>query len=163
MYFKIIGSRVQCIREQVSKDNILSEKVVASFDSHLTQVAPHVAAKLTIKEIEELELWLKERQTLKHRSSEYHLLEMLPEIISEANFTLSNLSYLDKKTIYKLNHAIESFTQNLNRVNSKTGIRFNHRETMNKKQALVDKMNEVKRYFIEPNNESSSKEVRTGI
>ncbi|MCX4029168.1 hypothetical protein H0A36_07835 [Endozoicomonas sp. SM1973] len=163
MYFKVVGSRVQCIRQQLNTDNTLTETMVVSFDSHLTEVAPHVAAKLSSDEIGELKCWLRGRNVPKQIISEYHLLEMLPEIIAEANFILAKQSHLDKKTFYKLTHSIEELTENLNRLNTRTGTRLDKLKIMEKDEILFEPINQEKGTWANLNNDRAPNQVRAGI
>ncbi|WP_163836272.1 hypothetical protein [Spartinivicinus ruber] len=146
MHFKLEGASIHCIRTHTNhKTNTITEEIVVSFDSHLQEVAPHVAARLTEDEIFSLRHWLKERDQIDQEPTAQNLLEALPDVIEKATEALADLDHLDKITYDKLVNIIEVF---LNKIKQYDGvcdgsrIEFNE---MDQNQILAERIHQVKK------------------
>ena len=78
MKFTVAGNKIICSRDA---DNPIQ---VVVFDAHLESVPPHVAAKLTRREIEELDHFLSDRKRIQSNPTEANMLEALPKLLAES-------------------------------------------------------------------------------
>ena len=100
MRFVIDRNQVNCIRPEEN------DAIVATFDAHLREVAPHVAALLSYSERNQLEQWLADRDQILDFDKEQAALHALPELIEEACKYLENEPEIPKDLFSKLNAAI---------------------------------------------------------
>ncbi|MDI3326433.1 hypothetical protein QKW35_18800 [Pontibacterium granulatum] len=125
MEFVTDDATVQCIRivpgDQGNPD---TRVVVATFDSAVETIAPHVAAKLSEIEIRELELWLEDRAKLQaelnETPAEIAALKALPQMIDQACDSLGNLKELDRDTYQALMNAVSHLSDALAQVQNIT-------------------------------------------
>ena len=81
MRFTVAGNKVICSRLDKTVEGEDKYRQVVGFDAHLDEVPPHVAARLTQGEIEELEHFLADRKRIQGNPAEVNMLEVLPELI----------------------------------------------------------------------------------
>ncbi|WP_271270501.1 hypothetical protein [Aliamphritea hakodatensis] len=98
---------IHCIR--VGKNSNLgieNRTIVASFDARINRAAPHVVTKLLPTEIEELELWLKDRRDLQARlegqAIENTILEALPILLRQAIYAVKYIDKLDSHVYFSI-------------------------------------------------------------
>ncbi|MDE1464163.1 hypothetical protein [Spartinivicinus poritis] len=146
MQFKLEGASIHCIRKHKSrKTNKINEEVVVSFDSHLKEVAPHVAARLTEDEIFSLRHWLKEREQINQEPTAQNLLEALPDVIEKATEALAELDHLDKITYDKLVNMIEIFLSKIKQYDDVCDSSHIEFTEMDQNQVLAERIHQVKK------------------
>ena len=99
MNFTVAGSRIICSR----KDNTIADedayRHVVEFDAQVKTVPPHVAARLTAGETEELKAFIADRQRIQANPAEKNMLEVLPGLLQEAADVLDAVESVNK-TMY---------------------------------------------------------------
>ncbi|MFQ5575156.1 MAG: hypothetical protein ACE5E0_05990 [Terriglobia bacterium] len=145
MKFTVAGSKIICSRI----DNTVEEEAdtyrrVVDFDAHLDTVPPHVVAKLTQGEIEELEHFLADRQRIQANPAEVNMLEALPELIGEAAEALESVNRLNKTMYQKLASAVEQLREALENVRPKSDGRLTPVEKMRDSEALKQRLENIK-------------------
>lgn len=116
MEFITEGDTVKCVRFSSTYDE-KGSTTVATFHIDVDRVAPHVAASLTPDEIEELELWLKDRaklhEALEERPIQKTIVETLPEVIRQAVVAIEELGGVNKEVHQAIKHSLASLTSAL--------------------------------------------------
>lgn len=148
MEFITEGDTVKCVRLS-SKSDEKASFTVATFHIDVDRVAPHVAASLNSDEVQELELWLKDRaklhKVLEERPIQKTLVEALPEVIKQAVASIEELGELDKEVHQDIKDSLTSLSSALDKVEilplEKQQIEL---EKMSNCDALKDKLETIK-------------------
>jgi len=100
MNFTVAGNRIICSR----KDNTVADedayRRVVEFDAQVDTVPPHVAARLTTGETEDLKAFITDRQRIQANPTEKNMLEVLPGLLQEAADVLDAVESINK-TMYE--------------------------------------------------------------
>jgi hypothetical protein len=145
MRFTIEGSRITCSRIDNTIGGKKKYRDVVEFDSHVDVVPPHVAAKLTRREIGELEGFLADRKRIQGSPAEVNMLEALPEIICEATDILDSAGRLNNTLYRTLYRSVSNLADALDRVKPKRGGRVMPIRSMRDSEALKERLEKIKR------------------
>ena len=104
MRFQVNGSRVECHRFQTRNKYSL----VASFDAHLEEVAPHVAGALTSFEVQELEQWMLERKRNASMTGLDKALRRIQSLAQRARATVHRGEIPQRETAEKIKDIADS-------------------------------------------------------
>jgi hypothetical protein len=116
MKFTIAGSKIICSRIDQTVEGRDRYRDVVDFDSQVHSVPPHVAAKLTRREIRELERFLEDRKRIKADPLEINMLEALPELIGEVTAVLRSADQLNEDLYARLTRAVDGLAEELGTV-----------------------------------------------
>lgn len=116
MKFTVAGSRVICSRKDTTRRAEPTYKRVVEFDAHVDSVPPHVAARLTQREIEQLESFIADRRRIRANPAGKNMLEALPGLIEEATGILDSVDQLNAEMCEKLKTSIAALRTALDRV-----------------------------------------------
>ena len=117
MKFVKADGKIKCVRTSADCGDAHEEVVVTEFDDAIDEVAPHVAALLHGKEINELQAWLKDHASLKTKLAkeplEKTILETMPAMLSEASSALEELDALDADLYQSIRQNLDNFERKL--------------------------------------------------
>ena len=116
MKFTIAGSRIICTREDNTVDEEGAYRRVVEFDAHVDSVPPHVAARLTAGEIEQLAAFMADRKRIQANPVEKNMLEALPTLLEEATEILGSVDRVNETMYRQLAKAIAGLSAALNSV-----------------------------------------------
>lgn len=145
MRFTVKGSRIICSRIDKTIDGKKKYRDVVEFDSHVDVVPPHVAAKLTQREIVELEGFLADRKRIQGSPAEVNMLEALPEIIGEATDMLDSAERLNDTLYRTLYESVSKLADALDSVKPRHGGRVTSIRSMRDSEALKERLEKIKR------------------
>lgn len=106
MKFTVAGSRIVCSRKDNTAEVDETYRCVVEFDAQVETVPPHVAARLTHGETEELRHFLADRQRIQASSVEQNMLEALPGLLQEATQILQSAQQVNRTLYAQLATAI---------------------------------------------------------
>ena len=109
MRFETDENQVVCIRIIDGKDSEITEMIVATFDAHLEEIAPHIASCLSADEQQELQQWFDDRAVLQDQSIREAILYALPGLLDEACSALNELPAISDSLYQDLSMAINTF------------------------------------------------------
>lgn len=144
MKFTVAGSKITCSRIDNTVERGDRYRRVVDFDAHVDMVPPHVAARLTQSEIEELEKFLADRKRIQSNSAEVNMLEALPELLDEATDILKSADQLNETTYRRLYSSIAQLIQTLDNVKPRRKGQVTPIRTMRKSEALKEKLENIK-------------------
>lgn len=144
MRFTVAGSKIICSRIDRTVEDADKYRPVVEFDAHLDTVPPHVAARLTQSEVEELEHFLVDRKRIQANPADVNMLEALPELLDEATEILGSVDRLNKTMYRKLHSSIVQLIQTLDNVKPRDKGRVTPIRTMRKSEALKEKLENIK-------------------
>jgi hypothetical protein len=116
MKFSVAGSRIICSRKDNTVDNKAVYRRVVEFDAHVETIPPHVAARLTSGEIEQLQEFLADRKRIQATPAEQNMLEALPGLLREATEILKSVDTVNKTMYTQLSRSIGELVQALDNV-----------------------------------------------
>ncbi|MFT7458646.1 MAG: hypothetical protein ACI909_001320 [Planctomycetota bacterium] len=122
MRFETEKNEVNCIRVLDEKDSS-KETLVATFDAHLDEVAPHIMASLSAAEQQQLMHWLNDRNVLREKSIKKIILCALPGLLDEASSAIDKLPAIPVELHKEISLAIGLFNDRL--VANRDGISEN--------------------------------------
>ncbi len=138
MKFTIAGNKIIC-----SRDNDKLRKVVA-FDAHLDSVPPHVAAKLTRREIEELGHFLSDRSRIRSNSTEANMLDALPSLLAESTEALYSSNELERSLHERLSSSVAGLSEALRSVKPRSKARVTLIRGMCESEALKERLADIR-------------------
>ncbi|MGD2172770.1 MAG: hypothetical protein PVF80_11710 [Gammaproteobacteria bacterium] len=145
MRFTVAGSRILCSR----KDNTAADgdchRHVVSFDAHVDRVPPHVAAKLTRGEIEELESFLVDRKRIQANPVQVNMLEALPDLLDEAATELDAAGQLTEGLYRKLVSSVRRLSRVLDSVKPRSDSERKVVRNMRGSEVLKERLEDLKR------------------
>ena len=144
MRFTVAGSKIICSRIDGTVEGTERYRRVVDFDAHLDTVPPHVEARLTQSEIEELESFLADRKRIQANPAEVNMLEALPELLDEATDILSSVDRLNDTMYRKLYSSIAQLIEKLDNVKPRHKGRLTPIRSMRKSEALKEKLENIK-------------------
>lgn len=113
MKFTVAGNKIICSRVDMTVEDDDKHRAVVEFDAHVDTVPPHVAAKLTRREVRELDQFLADRKRLKQDPAEINMLEALPELIGEVTHVLQSAEQLNVALYDRLHVAVADLREAL--------------------------------------------------
>jgi len=139
MKFTVAGSRIICSRPDNTVEEEDFHRRVVEFDSHVDSVPPHVTARLTQGEIEELEHFLADRKRIRANPTEIDMLEALPVLLREARETLDSVDRINEAMYRQLDTSISEMRVALENVRpapkgSPTRVKKMHDSEVQKKR-----------------------------
>ncbi|WP_286238801.1 hypothetical protein [Neptuniibacter halophilus] len=144
MRFITTEQKVHCIRLLPEGE----EQTVVTFDIGIDTVAPHVAALLSQREIEELEKWLADRsvlrQEIKKRTPEEVILGAFPGLICEATEALKSRGHLSQELKQELKSQLKAFKAELEAAEVSKPVKRKKLEKIGKKEQLKMKLKAIK-------------------
>jgi hypothetical protein len=102
MKFTVAGNKVICSRIDNTVPDQESYRRVVEFDAQVESIPPHVVARLTSREVEELKAFINDRKRIEANPAEQNMLEALPGLLREAKEVLSSVESINKDTYEKL-------------------------------------------------------------
>jgi hypothetical protein len=144
MKFTIAGNKIICSRVDNTVEDVDTHRQVVAFDAHLDAVPPHVAAKLTQVEIEELEYFLADRKRIQASPAEVNTLEALPELIGEATDILNSATRLNKTLYQDLCSSVASLAEALDNVKPRKKGGVTPIRRMRESEALKERLENIK-------------------
>jgi hypothetical protein len=144
MRFTVAGSKIICSRIDNTVERADWYRPVVEFDAHLDAVAPHVAAKLTPREIEELEHFLADRKRIQANPADVNMLEALPELLDEATDILDSADRLNETMYRRLCSSVARLRRTLEDVKPDPKEQVTPVRTMRKSEALKEKLENIK-------------------
>lgn len=113
MKFIVAGNKIVCSR----KDNTVEEndayRHVVEFDAHVDSVPPHVAARLTNYEVDQLAAFMADRRRIKANPAEKNMLEALPGLLDEAIEILASVERVNSAMYEQLSASISNMREAL--------------------------------------------------
>lgn len=144
MKFSVAGSKIICSRIDNTVESANKYRAVVEFDEHLDAVPPHVAAKLTQGEVEELEHFLADRKRIQANPAEVNMLEALPELLDEATDILGSANRLNETLYRKLHSSIGRLRRTLDDVKPASEGQVTPVRSMRRSEALKEKLENIK-------------------
>ena len=114
MKFTVAGSAIICSRRDQSAPGEDGYRRVVEFDAHVDSIPPHVASRLTGREIAELEAFLEDHRRIRANPAVKNMLEALPGLLAEATETLEKAEQLNESMYEELTGAIAALKEALN-------------------------------------------------
>jgi hypothetical protein len=150
MEFITKDETILCIRIIKNKDSAKETRnTVTSFDARVGRVAPHVSAVLTVEEVNELELWLKDRTNLQSRLEgqpiEDTILESLPHILNQAVKALKHVNHLDSTVFRSIKESLSDLSEVLDNTERITSTSKAGLKQMNFGEEQKERLNTIKR------------------
>jgi hypothetical protein len=145
MKFTAAGSKIICSRVDNTVENRTTYRQVVDFDAHVESVPPHVAAKLTQGEIEELEYFLEDRRRIQADPADINMLEALPELIEEVTDALYSANQLNEAIYKRLFASVERLTAALNSVRPRAGNGTRRMQGMRPSEVLKERLKIIKK------------------
>ena len=150
MEFITKDETILCIRILKNKDSAKETRnTVTSFDAHVGRVAPHVSAVLTLEEVKELELWLKDRTNLQSRLEgqpiEDTILESLPLLLNQATKALKHVDHLDSTVFRSINESLTELSEVLDNTKRITSTSKAGLKQMNIGEEQKERLDTIKR------------------
>jgi hypothetical protein len=113
MRFETEKTQVNCIRVVDNQNTGITETVVATFDTHLDEIAPHIIVSLTADEQYQLMQWLNDREILREQSIKLLILYGLPGLLEEARTAIDKLPTISAELHNGISVTIASFNDAL--------------------------------------------------
>jgi hypothetical protein len=144
MRFTVAGSKIICSRIDNTVESADKYRPVVEFDAHLDAVPPHVVAKLTQREVAELEHFLADRKRIQANPAEVNMLEALPELLDEAADILGSAVRLNETMYRKLHSSIARMRRTLDDIKPGNKGQMTPVRSMRKSEALKEKLENIK-------------------
>jgi hypothetical protein len=144
MKFSVAGSKIVCSRVDNTAEGTDTYRRVAQFDAHLDAIPPHVAARLTQGEIDELEQFLVDRKRIQANPAEKNMLEALPVLLQEAVEALESVDGINKSMHKQLTTSINRLQAALSRVNPQSQGCRTPVKKMRESEALKERLENIK-------------------
>jgi hypothetical protein len=106
MKFTVVGNRIVCCRKDRVAKTGQQYRHVVEFDSHVDSVPPHVAARLTKAEVEELKHFIADRKRIRANPAVTNMFEALPGLLHEATRTLQSVEQMNEALHDQLHAAV---------------------------------------------------------
>jgi type I site-specific restriction endonuclease len=152
MKFTVAGSKVICSRIDMTIEGDDKHRDVVEFDEQVDSVPPHVAARLTKGEVEELEQFLADRRRLKADPAEINMLEALPELVDEVTDVLRSAERLNIDLYEKIAEAVASLQEALKEVRPKEQGKVTPIRGMRSSEILKQRLENIKQDLRHPSN-----------
>ena len=147
MRFTVAGSKIICSRIDNTVEGADKYRAVVEFDEHLDVVPPHVAARLTQTEIEDLEDFLADRKRIQASPAKVNMLEALPELLDEATEILGQADRLNEAMYRKLHSSIGRLRRTLDGVKPGEKGQITPVRSMRKSEELKERLESIKQDF----------------
>lgn len=116
MKFTVAGSRIICSRADNTVEDDGAYRHVVEFDAHVDSVPPHVAARLTSCEADQLKAFIADRKRIQANPIEKNMLEALPDLLGEATEILDSVDEVNGTMYEKLSKSIAELSKCLENV-----------------------------------------------
>jgi hypothetical protein len=107
MKFTVTGNRIICCRKDRTATGRQPYRHVVEFDSHVDAVPPHVAARLTKAEVEDLKHFIADRKRIRANPAVTNMFEALPGLLHEATRTVQSVEQMNGDLHDKLHAAVD--------------------------------------------------------
>lgn len=144
MKFTVAGSRIFCSRKDNTAADDDAHRRVVEFDAHVDSVPPHVAAKLTNGEVEQLKKFIADRKRIQANPVETNVLEALPGLLQEATDVLGTVERVDKTMYRKLSESIAVLNDALDKVRPAPRRGLTPVESMRYSEAQKERLESIK-------------------
>jgi hypothetical protein len=144
MKFTVAGNKIICSRNSNTAENANNFRQIVAFDAHLESVPPHVAAKLTKREILELEHFLDDRKRIQASPTKDNMLEALPNLLAETSDALSSVDELDRPLYLRLCSSVADLTAALQSVRPRSKGRVTPIRGMRESEALKERLEDIR-------------------
>ena len=125
---------------------------VVAFDAQVDSVPPHVAARLTKREIAELQEFLKDREQIRANPTQKNMLEALPGLLREATEVLESVDRVNKSTYARLTRSLDRLSAALEKVRPVRSGRPTRIRSMRESEAQKERLEDIrKRYGTQQN------------
>lgn len=145
MRFTVTGSRIICSRRDNTIESDAAYRQVVEFDAHLDSIPPHVEAKLTQRERQELEDILADRKRIQANPAVVNMLEALPELLGDASESIESVDRLNADLYRKLRASVRRMSEALERVRPKGDEIMTPVRRMRRSEALKERIENYKR------------------
>lgn len=147
MKFSVEGSRIVCRRRDNTIEGPDRYRQVVEFDAHVDGVPPHVSARLTAGEIQELRAFLADRRRIKANPAEKNMLEALPGLIEEAVAVVDSVDEVNVALYESLAGAIQRLRTSLGRVRPSGMDGTTTVRNMKDKEAQKERLDQIRRHI----------------
>lgn len=144
MQFSFEGSKIVCQRVQQTRKGVRLIDV-AQFDAQVNTVPPHVAAKLSPIEVNDLKSYQIDKVRLQAKAEHRAILEALPTLIEKVRGVLVSVEQLDDKIHQQLTIANDRLSATLLEVQVEQGKRAEVAGSMNAEEALKVQLDVITR------------------
>lgn len=130
MRFRVSGNKIICSRrDRTIRDGDPYRRVV-EFDAHVDKVPPHVASRLTKREIRELKRYLADRARLQAEPAAENMLHILPDMLDEATESLQDVEQVNESIYSRIDESLRRFKAALQEITPEKdrGHRDNRRD-----------------------------------
>lgn len=144
MKFTISGSRIICSRKDTTRSANDPYKRVVEFDAQVDKVPPHVAARLTRREIDELEAFMADRRRIQANPADKNMLEALPELLEEATDILDSVDQVNVEMYDRLTASLAALRSALDDVRPADDERLTSLTSMHGCEAQKERLENIK-------------------
>lgn len=145
MKFTVSGSRIICSRADNTVDEECAYRRVVEFDAHVDTIPPHVAARLTAGEVEQLAAFMADRKRIQANPIEKNMLEALPTLLEEAAEILGSVDRVNNAMYQQLSAAIAGLSAALNSVKPAQTGNPTAVNRMRKSEAQKERLENIRR------------------
>lgn len=147
MKFSVEGSRIVCRRRDNTVEGPDRYRQVVEFDAHVDGVPPHVSARLTAGEVQELRAFLADRRRIKANPAGKNMLEALPGLLDEAIAIVDSVDEVNLALYESLAAAIERLRTSLGRVRPSSMSGVTTVRKMKDKDAQKERLDQIRRHI----------------
>jgi hypothetical protein len=144
MKFTVAGSKIICSRVDRTSEGADTYRRVVQFDAHVDSIPPHVAARLTQGEMDELKQFLADRRRIQANPAEKNMLEALPGMLDEATEVLESVDSINKTMYRQLATSIKRLTTALESIKPRSSGRITLVRKMRDSEALKERLENIK-------------------
>jgi len=145
MKFTVAGSRIICSRKDSTAEDDGVYRHVVEFDSHVDTVPPHVAARLTASEIDQLKEFIADRMRIQANPAAKNMLEFLPDLIAEATGILDSVDEVNQTMYKRLSKSIDGLRASLEKVSPTATGRVTPVKRMRRSEAQKERLENIKK------------------
>lgn len=144
MKFTVVGNRIICSRTDNTVEDEGAYRRVVEFDAHVDTVPPHVAARLTSHEADQLKEFMADRKRIQANPVETNMLEALPELLSEATEILDSVDKVNSAMYERLSMSIGVLSASLENVRPATKEKLTTLKGMRNSEAQKERLENIK-------------------
>jgi hypothetical protein len=147
MQFTVAGSRIICSRRDHTVEDEETYRRVVEFDANVDKVPPHVAARLTRGEIQQLSGFLADRQRISANSAERNMLEALPGLLAEAAEVLDSVDAVNASMYEQISSSIDAVRTALEKVRpEESASEMTRIRSMRESEAQKERLRKIGQY-----------------
>lgn len=144
MKFTVAGNKIICSRKDNTVEDQESYRRVVEFDAQVETVPPHVVARLTSGEVEELKAFVKDRKRIEANPAAQNMLEALPGLMQEAKEILKSMKSIDKELYADLSASAAELGEALDNVRASNDSTLTRVENMRHAEAQKTRIEGIK-------------------